>query len=140
MYGTCRANRTQVELEGLEILEFKKRIKEANSAKELLVLCENQRHGEDTRRLSGHRRLVRKVLALATTSEQVIALWNVVGYMGPQTWDNPILDRMIELIQTRKDLDSVYYVFCIEEMELKRRNFIRKIFDTADKLKYPTNS
>ena len=126
---------TRDELMNLEIPEFKKRIAESNSIKELLELCKNQK--DDTSRLSGHRRLVKKILTLATTSEQVIALWNVVGYTGPQKWDNPILEKMIELIRTKKDLNAVYYVFGIEEMELKRRNFIRKLFDKADQLKYP---
>jgi hypothetical protein len=128
---------TQDKLMYLEVPEFKKRINESNSVEELLELCKNQKQEEDTSRLSGHRRLVKKILTLATTSEQVIDLWNVVGYMGPQAWDNPILEKMIELIRTKKDLNAVYYVFGIEEMELKRRNFIRKLFDKADQLKYP---
>lgn len=128
---------TQAVYTSLEIPEFKKRIEETSSVEKLLELCKKQ-NSEDSCRLSGHRKLVKKVLTLATTSEQLIALWDALAVFGSQSWDNNILERMIELIRTREDLDAVYYVFGIEEMELQRRNFIRKIFDKADQLKYPT--
>jgi hypothetical protein len=121
----------------LEIEEFHAKVDELNDIKELITLLEHQ--GRDDRECSGFRRLIEKVLASATTVEQLVILYGALGKVLDLGYDTVTLQKMVSLIQSEEDLELVCFVFRAEEIELKYRHLLRKVFDKADELSYPTS-
>jgi hypothetical protein len=120
----------------LEIEEFHAKVDRLNDIGELVALLEYQT--SDDRECSGVRRLIEKVLASATTVEQLVILYNASWDLLDLGYDTVTFEKMVSLIQSKEDLELVCYVFRTEETELKYRHLLRKVFDKADELGYPT--
>ncbi len=120
----------------LEIEEFHAKVNRLNDIGELVALLEYQT--SDDRECSGVRRLIEKVLASATTVEQLVILYNASWNLLDLGYDTVTFEKMVSLIQSKEDLELVCYVFRTEETELKYRHLLRKVFDKADELGYPT--
>lgn len=120
----------------LEDDEFRAKIEEVNNFSELLLVLDNQTSGEH----EDFVRLGEKALTLVTTTEEAIELWNAGGKIAgtEDDFSKRTLEKMVELIRTTEELQAVYYVLSSEENEIKRRQLVRKMFDKADELGYPT--
>lgn len=124
----------------LEPDEVNARIEAATDFKEIceLLFLDQEYEGEEEER-SRRSSALKKALELATTSGQATDLWNSTGgdWTTPEE-NNAILGKMIELIQTQEELFVVYELFSLDAEELQRRQLVRKLFDKADELGYPT--
>jgi hypothetical protein len=81
-------------------------------------------------------RLFEKAFRLTTTTAEGAILWDDQDGGNPSR-DEQLLVRMLELASSHEDLDIIYHRLTTEENEIRRRNFIRKLFDKADALGYP---
>ncbi len=80
-------------------------------------------------------RAIERAIELVSNVEEGTTLFaNMSSYGGSAAADNLLLNRLVDLIGTEEDLNSLYHELAMMEDEIKRRNIIRRIFDKADEL------
>lgn len=97
--------------------------------------CEWLDWNDDDEMFADHTRVIERAIELVASLEEGILLFcNMSSYGGSATADNLLLNKLVDMIKTEEELNSLYHELATMEDEIKRRNIIRRIFDKADEL------
>lgn len=86
-------------------------------------------------------RLFTKAAELIRTTQDAIDVFNNDN-RGSSDSDILFCKKMVELAKTHKDIDAIFHIMATvyEQSEIKKRNFIRSLFEKADELSYPIDN
>lgn len=116
--------------------EFEKLLSEETDFDVLVKFFTDDFTWEDENLYDEESRLFEKTFGLITSTDQAAELWDCQNSCDTDR-DERLLAKMLELATNHQDLDVIYLRLSREENEIRRRNFIRKLFDKADDLGYP---
>ncbi len=125
--------------------DFSQMLSSATAVAQLIPLLKkprdtwNQWEVEDEEEAEG--RLFETAFSLITSTSETSALWEVNNTSSPEG-DHRLWEKMLELAREHSDLDIIFDNIAenYQREEIQLRNFIRRIFDKADELKYPNKA